>query len=36
MKFEVSERFKTSKSEEQALELLEEQFKKVSKKVSMK
>ena len=36
MKFEVSERFKTSKSEEQALELLEEQFKKVSKKVSRK
>ena len=34
MKFEVSERFKTSKSEAQILESLEEQFRKISNKVS--
>ena len=34
MKFEVSEKFKTTKKEEQILELLEEQFRKVSKKVT--
>jgi hypothetical protein len=34
MKFEISEKFKTDKKEEQILEVLEEQFKKVSRRVT--
>jgi hypothetical protein len=34
MKFEISEKFKTGKNEEQILEVLEEQFRKVSRKVT--